>query len=107
MAAWSRSSAAAFADSAHPSTGTPLACHASRAASSANVLPVPAGARTTTAPRSPRVTSATSSRCSEVTDGRLVSALSTELTVATPAIGRGWCARSIALCSSCSNSDVL
>ena len=64
MAAWSRSSPAAFADSAHPSTGTPLACQASRAASSANVLPVPAGARTTSTPRSLRVSAVTSSRCS-------------------------------------------
>jgi hypothetical protein len=51
MAAWSRSSPAALADSAQPITGTPPACQASRAASSAKVLPVPAGARTTRAAR--------------------------------------------------------
>jgi len=41
MPAWSRNSPAARAASAHPSTGTPSRCHASRAESSADVLPGP------------------------------------------------------------------
>jgi len=45
--AWSRSSHAARAESAQPRTGTPLFCHAWRAASGPKVLPVPAAARTT------------------------------------------------------------
>jgi hypothetical protein len=53
--AWSSSSSAARADSAHPMTCMPDCSHASRAASSANVLPVPAGARTTCTPSRPRV----------------------------------------------------
>ena len=107
MAAWSRNSPAALADSAHPSTGTPLACQASRAASSANVLPVPAGARTTSTPRSPRVTASTSARCSAEIDGRLSNAVVSAFSVTVGRVGRYRCACSIAVRSSGNNSRVL
>ena len=50
-------------------------CHASRAASRANVLPAPAGARTTSTPRPLFVSAATSSCCSPLSDGRALIAL--------------------------------
>ena len=69
MPVWSRSSHAARADSAQPSTGMPLRCQASTAAPSANVLPVPAAARTTWTPSPLRVSDSTSSRCSALSVG--------------------------------------
>ena len=68
------SSAAARADSAAPSTVTPDASHAARAASNAKVLPVPAAPTTTSTP-APEVTSrATMARCSSPSAGRAASA---------------------------------
>ena len=68
--ALSCSSRAARRASATPYTRRPLASHASRAAASANVLPVPAWPTTTATPSPSRVSRRTISICSAASDGR-------------------------------------
>ena len=98
------SSAAARRAVATPSTGWPADCQASRAAASANVLPVPGLPASTATPSPSRQSRSTAVRCSPVIVGRVRSAPTTPRSLATPASPRR-AARTRSI-SSCSSSDM-
>ena len=107
MSALSSSSRAARQLSAAPTTRWPLAPHASRAAASAKVFPVPAFPTTTEMPAPSVVSRRTISACSSAIVGRRLIARSIAASLAT-AIPAAWPATacSSTRCSSTSSSGV-